>query len=87
MYAYQNRAGDVGTLFPAFQIGKGGLPCITKRARPGVRGRGGASAYAVSRTGRRCTPKRQWSQLGWLGRLKYVTFLVDAVDVSHRPDV
>ena len=30
----------------------------------GDRGVGPATPYAVSRTGRRCTSKRQWSQLG-----------------------
>ena len=29
----QSRAGDDGTLFPAFQACKDGLPCITKKAR------------------------------------------------------
>ena len=32
----QSRAGDDGTLFPAFQACKDGLPCITKKARAGV---------------------------------------------------
>ena len=33
---YQSRAGDVRTLFPAFQAGKDGFPCIPLRARQGV---------------------------------------------------
>ena len=35
-YIHETRAGDVGAFFPAFQASEDGLPCITKRARPGV---------------------------------------------------
>ena len=51
----------------AFQAGEDGLPRITKRARAGGCVEGGMRqrlSTAVSRTGRRCTSKRQSSQLG-----------------------
>ena len=83
------RAGDVGTLFPAYQAGKDGLPCITKKARrrPGVWVGGGTHQSLTTLFPAQLgdVVRQRGSGVSWVdwGRwscLKYVTFL----DVHDR---
>ena len=82
---YQSRAGDVRTLFPAFQADKVGLRCITKRARPGECVGGWARQRPTTLLPELGAAVRQrgnvvsWVDHGTSGRLKYVTIL----DVVH----